>query len=118
MLLVEDDRDVAEMFALQFRLDGHDVLIAHDGETAIDLSALPAIDLILLDLCLPKCDGVAVLRTVRARPETRRTPVVILSNSSESALIEECLELGIHGLLVKSDITPGMLSARLRRWTT
>lgn len=118
VLLVEDDHDVAEMFSLRFRLDGHHVLVAHDGEIAVELAAASRPDLILLDLQLPKRDGVTVLRTLRACAETRRTPVVILSNSTEPALIAACLGLGIHGHLLKSEVTPSELAARLHRWTT
>lgn len=117
VLLVEDDRDVAAMFALRLRLDGHHILLAHDGEMAIDLATGARVDLILLDLQLPKRDGVTVLRTLRACAETRQTPVVIVSNSTDPALVARCFGLGIQGHLVKSQVTPGELAARLDRWT-
>ncbi|TMC25683.1 MAG: response regulator [Chloroflexi bacterium] len=117
VLLVGDDRDVAQRLAFWLRLDGHHVLLAHEGETAIDLAASSGADLIFLDLELPKSDGVTVLQTLRARDETRPTPVVILSNSTEPGLIAACLALGIQGHLVKSQLTPGELAVRLNRWT-
>jgi CheY-like chemotaxis protein len=116
ILLAEDNRVVAEMFGDALRVAGHDVLIARDGEKAVELATRYPVDLILLDIGLPKCDGLDVLRIIRGRRETARTPVIIFSNSTDPAVIRACRDLGIQGYALKSATTPGELCARLHAW--
>jgi CheY-like chemotaxis protein len=116
ILLVEDDRAVAEMYRLKLERDGYAVQIAEDGERALELARRDAPDLVLLDVRLPKRDGLQVLGALRRDRRTRALPIVVLSNYSENAVVERSLALGATEYLVKAHTTPEMLSARLRRW--
>lgn len=116
ILLVEDDRAVAEMYRLKLRRDGFAVQIAEDGDRAIDLARRQPPDLVLLDVRLPKRDGLQVLAAMRRDPPMSEVPIVVLSNYSEDLIVQRCLEGGATDYLVKAHTTPEMLSACLRRW--
>lgn len=90
VLVVEDDREIAEMLELYLRGSGHQTERAADGESALRLLHAAHPDLVLLDVGLPKLDGLEVLRRVR---EAGRTPVVMLTARSEE--VDELLGLGL-----------------------
>lgn len=88
--MVEDDREIAEMLELYLLGSGHQTERAADGESALRLFYAARPDLVLLDVGLPKLDGLEVLRRVR---EAGRTPVVMLTARSEE--VDELLGLGL-----------------------
>ena len=90
VLVVEDDREIAEMLELYLRHDGHKTERAADGEEALRLYRAVQPDLVVLDIGLPKLDGLEVLRHIRA---AGRTPVVMLTARSEE--LDELLSLGL-----------------------
>jgi CheY-like chemotaxis protein len=116
VLLVEDDISVAEMYKLKLELDGYKVAVASDGEAALDMARAGPPDLIFLDIRLPKLDGFGVLEALRADERTSQIPVVILSNYSESDLVERGMKLGAREHLIKSQTTPAKVSLRISDW--
>ena len=90
ILVVEDDREIAEMLELYLRHDGHQTERAADGEEALHLFRAAQPDLVVLDIGLPRLDGLEVLRRVRG---AGRTPVVMLTARSEE--LDELLGLGL-----------------------
>ncbi len=90
ILVVEDDREIADMLELYLRHDGHQTERASDGEGALQLFRAARPDLVILDVGLPKLDGLEVLRRIR---EAGRTPVVMLTARSEE--VDELLGLGL-----------------------
>lgn len=79
VLVVEDDRDVSQLIALQLRQEGYEVMAAERGEDALRLAHSEEIDLITLDIMLPDTTGLDVLRRLKADPETADIPVIIVS---------------------------------------
>ncbi len=79
ILVVDDDEDVARVIAFVFESLGHRVLRAHNGKEAIELARRHSPDMITLDLVMPDVDGFAVLRQLRANPETSKIPIVCIS---------------------------------------
>lgn len=114
ILLVEDDpNDVAvAMRAFKQNSLGDRVCVLRDGVELVDylkshnLRARPP-KVILLDLKMPRMDGRAVLRELRNRPETRHTPIVVVSSSDQPSDVRECYELGANSFVVKR-MTPYM----------
>jgi DNA-binding response OmpR family regulator len=118
VLLVEDDASVSDMYRVRLEMDGYRVLTAADGETALRLIRELTPVLVLLDYRLPRLDGPAVLRALRADERTRDQAVVVLSAFDEPRLVAEGRGLGILDWLVKTHITPAELTAVVRRFVS
>jgi len=79
ILLVEDYEDAREMYAEMFSLTGYRVVCARDGQEALDRASAERFDVIVMDVALPKVDGIRVIQTLRSRPETKSTAIIALS---------------------------------------
>jgi two-component system, response regulator len=105
ILLVEDNPSDVELTLHAFRKHhlANQIHVARDGAEALEFLAgkCPLPKLILLDLKLPKVDGLEVLRRVRADPRTRDIPVTILTASREERDIVESYRLGVNSYIVK-----------------
>ena len=113
VLLVEDDRVLRRACEASLRRRGLIVLCAQDGEEGLRLARAEAPDLVLLDLLMPKLNGLEVLRALRADERTRDLPVLILSNSSSATGVEEVTSLGIAGYWVKANLSLQELGDRV-----
>ena len=114
LLVVEDEQSLREDIAKKLRLSGYEVDTCEDGEEALDILASEQYDLILLDLNLPKVDGMTVLRTLRESDlETR---VLILSARSEISDKVDGLDAGANDYLSKP-FHLAELEARVRSLT-
>ena len=106
ILLVEDDPDheLLTIRALQKSNVANDVRVARDGEEAIEMlfGAVPLKpQVILLDLKLPKVDGLEVLRRIRESDTTRMLPVVVLTSSDEERDVVRSYQLGVNSYIRK-----------------
>jgi two-component system, response regulator len=113
ILLIEDnpDDEALTLRALKKNHIRNEVVVAHDGVEALDflsgtgtyagrdLTMMP--ELILLDLKLPKIDGIEVLRAIRGNDNTRLLPVVVLTTSSEEPDRFQCYNLGVNSYVRK-----------------
>jgi DNA-binding response OmpR family regulator len=106
LLLIEDDQIVANIYRNKFTVEGFQVEIALDGEAGLKLANTFAPDIVILDLILPKMSGVDVLRHLRAREESKRIPVVVLSNTYLSQMVREAWRAGATKCLSKANCTP------------
>lgn len=106
ILLVEDDPDheLLTIRALKRSNIGNDVHVARDGEEAINMllgeNAIQP-QVILLDLKLPKVDGLEVLRRLRENPGTRMLPIVVLTSSDEERDLVRSYQLGVNSYIRK-----------------
>jgi len=98
VLLVDDDTTLRRTLGIGLRAEGHDVLIAADGRTALQALREDRPDLVVLDLGLPDLSGLEVLRQLRG---WSTTPVVVLSARAESAEKVEALDLGADDYVTK-----------------
>lgn len=110
ILLVEDnpDHEALTIRALKKAHVMNDIIVAHDGAEALELlfgaaggPPIPAPQLILLDLKLPKVDGLEVLRRLRADARTRLVPVVVLTSSDEEGDVVTSYKLGANSYVCK-----------------
>ena len=111
ILLVEDSPDDAEFFihALKQSSPTAELLVARDGAEALatvfgtgaDAAAISRPRVIVLDLMLPKVNGVEVLRQLKANAQTRTIPTIVLSSSKEKQDLTDCYQLGVNSYLVK-----------------
>ena len=106
ILLVEDDPDheLLTIRALKKSNIANDVRVAHDGEEALNLLFGPGAvrpQVILLDLKLPKIDGLEVLRRIREDESTRMLPVVVLTSSDEERDVVHSYQIGVNSYIRK-----------------
>ena len=112
LLLVEDNPDDVELMLRAFRLNEMypQVFVAHDGAEAIEWlyetgagadATAPLPSVVLLDLKLPKIDGLSVLRRIRSEPRTAMLPVVILTSSNERVDLIDSYRLGANSFVRK-----------------
>lgn len=116
VLVVEDDKFLRRACEASLRQRGFDVVTATDGEEGLRLAReSPPPDVVLLDLLMPKMPGIEVLRALKADPETKAIPVVILSNSSRDEDKREAMQLGAVGYYVKANLSLKDLAAQVDR---
>src|SRR5262245_58440595 len=111
ILIVEDEADIASILADDLGVEGHESAIAVDGETALRLAREQVWDLILLDVMLPRKDGLDVCRELRrARIQT---PIIMLTAKTHEAEKVLGLELGADDYVTKP-FSPRELRARIK----
>ncbi|HET7421494.1 MAG TPA: response regulator [Candidatus Dormibacteraeota bacterium] len=115
VLLVEDDSAVAEMCKLGLELNGYTVVVAPDGETGLYLAKQFRPDVIVLDIALPGMNGLALLDKMRAEPQLRAIPTLILTNHDDPDIHKRAVELGALKFLAKSKTTADSLAGWVRR---
>ena len=108
LLLIEDEPTLRESVAKKLRRSGYEMDDCGDGETALELLAAERYDLVLLDLNLPKVNGMTVLRTLRKTD--LETPVLILSARSEISDKVEGLDTGANDYMTKPFATEELLA--------
>jgi CheY-like chemotaxis protein len=113
ILLVEDDRFLRRACAAGLRQRGWTVLTAVDGEEALRIIQSERIDLVLLDMLMPKLHGLDVMRALKAEERTQSIPVLVLSNSSREQDVQEIMQLGAVGYLVKANLSLQELGDRV-----
>jgi len=101
VLVVDDDADIARFIEINLRLEGFEVIVANDGELAEQLAYKHLPDLVLLDLMMPKVDGVELCRRLRANPSTANLPVIMLTAKSLSADKVVGLTAGADDYIIK-----------------
>lgn len=109
-LVVDDDRVLADLVAFTLRREGFQVIQAHDGETALRRWQDEQPDLLILDVNLPKLDGFAVCRAIRAQANT---PILLLTVREEEDDIVHGLGLGADDYVLKP-FSPRQLVARVQ----
>lgn len=83
VLIVEDDRAIAEVLQYNLNNAGYETIISTDGQDALNQARLKLPDLVILDLMIPVIDGLEVCKRLRALPETRDAPILILTAKGE-----------------------------------
>jgi CheY-like chemotaxis protein len=101
LLVVDDNKDAATTLATLLQLRGHEVLIAHDGKTALDVASTYRPELIFLDLGMPGMDGFEVARTIKSTPELRGTCIAALTGWGQPEDRRKAREAGCDHHLVK-----------------
>lgn len=115
ILIVEDDPLLSRMYQKKFSEDGFDVEVARDGEEGMAKARVYNPTAILLDIMMPKVNGLEVLRKLKESSETASVPVVLLTNVARGEEdIEKGLELGAVAYLVKSENTPIQVVAKVK----
>ncbi|MDA8285343.1 MAG: response regulator [Actinomycetota bacterium] len=94
VLVVDDERDLCELVRINLELDGHAVVVAHDGDAALALVRAARPDLVVLDVMMPGRDGFSVLQEIKDDAAVARTPVIMLTARTD---VVDRLKGGIEG---------------------
>lgn len=113
ILIAEDEPDIRELVAFTLRFAGYEVVVAHNGEEAVQLAARELPDLALMDVRMPRMTGYDACRAIKAHPDLKDMPVVFLSAKGQEAEIESGLEAGAEEYLLKP-FAPDQLTERVR----
>lgn len=105
ILIVEDDPLMCRMYQKTFVLEGYEVDLAVDGEEGV-LKAKSKPHVILMDIMMPKMDGIQALALIKQDPELKNIPVVMLTNLAESSKAEEAIGKGAVKYIIKSEYDP------------
>ena len=116
ILVVEDDLFLRELYIDILTAERYNVEGAQDGEEALQKIKVGGYDLILLDIIMPKMDGLEVMRQVQSNPpQNPNKCIIFLTNLDKDEEIRIALKLG-NGYLIKSQITPGSLVEEVRNY--
>jgi len=114
IVIVEDDEFLLEILRDEFFKAGFNVATAKDGIEGLEAALRRQPDLILIDVLMPKMDGIEMLKKIRQHPGLKTTPAVILTNLNDTQTIETALENGAYDYLVKSDWNPKELVSHVQ----
>ena len=108
VLIVEDEDSLRFVYSEYLKMQGFEILEAKDGKEALKIvnENSNTIDLILLDLMIPKIDGIKVLKEIKNNANTKNIKVFIMTVLSREKTISEAFEIGADGYLVKDSLTP------------
>ena len=103
ILVVEDEEILLTAVSEELKQEGFDVVGAKDGQEGVEKAGTEKPDLILLDLVMPRMDGITALKLLKENPATQTIPVVILTNLSDYDKVSDALALGAMDYLVKAN---------------
>lgn len=118
VLLVEDDKFLRTVLEKKLFNEGFEVIIAEDGEEAIQKLVQERPDIILLDIVLPKRSGFSVIEEIRKDPEFRSLPIIVLSNLGQQEDVEKGLSLGAVEYFVKAKISLDDLLKKIKEYSS
>ena len=105
VLLAEDDRFLRRAAEARLRRHGLEVLTAVDGEEALRIARAERLDLVLLDVVMPKLEGFEVLKLLKEDEATASIPVIVLSNLGQERDVAQAKTLGAVAFLVKAHLS-------------
>lgn len=113
ILIIDDEESILKMYS--DALSGHDVLTSKDGDEGIKIAEENDPDLILLDIILPKVNGLDVLTRLKENQETSSIPVLILTNLPKESSADKSKSLGADGYFVKAEYEPEKLAEEVNK---
>ncbi|OGK28631.1 hypothetical protein A3D06_02145 [Candidatus Roizmanbacteria bacterium RIFCSPHIGHO2_02_FULL_40_9] len=112
ILVVDDDEYIRDLYNEILSDAGYDVEIASDGADALDVLEKKSFDLVLLDIMMPKMDGIEMLKHLSGKK--KEISVVLLTNLAHNPVLKEAKSLGAIDYLIKADLTPDQLVEKIK----
>lgn len=106
ILLVEDEELVIRILEKKLSEEGYEVLLARNGKEGLEVMRKEKPDLVLMDIVMPKMNGLETMEAMNNDPELKEFPVIVISNSGEPVEIERVKELGAKDWLIKTEFDP------------
>ncbi len=116
ILIIEDETNIRAMYADILREAGYDVLEEGEGKQGLNTVMNGNWDLLLLDIMLPKLDGIELLKSMQRDPRTKEKPVLILTNLDDNRVRDTCMDLGVKEFLVKANMIPSEIVLTVKKY--
>ena len=113
ILIAEDERDIRDLVAFTLRFAGYEVVVATNGEEAVQMAPQVNPDLILMDVRMPKMTGYEACKVMKANPDIKDIPVVFLTARGQENEIQQGLDVGAEEYLLKP-FAPDQLTNRVK----
>ena len=114
ILIIEDDPLLSRMYEVIFTGESYEVESAGDGIDGLEKARTSQPTLILLDIMMPRLNGIEVLKKIKADPDLKRIPVVVLTNLAGDTDVMTAMELGAVRYIIKSENKPKEVEAIVR----
>lgn len=118
ILLADDDQALRQLYSLELTNQQYSVVEAVDGDDCLEKAKAEKPDLILLDIMMPKTDGIAALSKLKADEELKAIPVVMLTNFGQENLVQQAFGLGAIDYLLKYKVTPAEMADKVKQVLT
>ena len=115
VLLVEDEQMIADMYKLRLEEDGYEVIVTDKGSEAIEIAKNQKPAIVLLDIILPETDGFSILQTLKGDDDTKKIPVLMLTNLGQESDQLKGEQFGAVGYFVKSQHTPAEVLNEIKK---
>jgi len=116
ILLIEDEQILVKMYRDKFSQAGFEVFLAFESKEGLALVKKERPDLIVLDILLPRENGIVFLTRLRKDPEISSIPVVTFSNYDDPATKKEAAKLGVKDYLIKTNYTPQEIVEKIKSY--
>lgn len=115
ILVAEDSAATRTAISAMLKRMGYDVVVALNGEEAIDLTRRETPDLILMDIMMPVMDGIEALKSIRSEVRLRSIPIVMLTSTTDVRMVTEAIECGANDYIAKP-VSVTLLTERVERY--
>jgi len=116
ILIIEDETNIRAMYADVLKEAGYDVLEEAEGKQGLDIVMNSTWDLLLLDIMLPRLDGIELLKRMQLDPRTKSKPVIVLTNLGDDRIRDTCLNMGVKEFLVKANTIPSDIVLTVKKY--
>lgn len=117
LLVVDDDLYIKELYEEVLKDEGYTVETASNGEEALSKLNIGGYDLVLLDIMMPKLDGLGIMDSLnKTPPQVKNGPIILLTNLDHDPLIQEAMSKGASAFMIKADITPEDLVGQVKKY--
>jgi len=106
VLIIEDEEIMIDLLQRKLTQEGYDVSVARDGEEGLEAMREVKLDLILLDIIMPKMGGFEVMEEMAKDKELKKIPVIVISNSGQPVELNRAQKLGAKDWLIKTEFDP------------
>jgi DNA-binding response OmpR family regulator len=115
ILIIDDDASVRTLFHDTLVEEGYEVEVAIDGQEGLTLVQSGGYDLVLLDVMMPKIDGIGILTELQSNPaKTKNGKIILFTSLHDDPAVTAGEKLGADGSIVKSDFTPDVLLEKIK----
>lgn len=115
ILLVEDEEIIIDLLQRKLTKEGYEVLIAKDGEEGLKEMKKARLDLVLLDIVMPKMGGFEVMEEMQKDEELKTIPIIVISNSGQPVELDRAQKLGAKDWLIKTEFDPQEVVDKVKR---